>query len=133
MREFLPKDKKFILFNITDGNDNIILLSKLLGHERCTCTTHSLHLLLMVDSLDKEVLVANLLKKCKDIEAQLHFKGHLIANEVRRQQDDKLFDQLAKVQEELLADERRIQPMISVMRRIQSMMLVMRVKHITLA
>ncbi len=105
MREFLPKDKKFILFNTTDGAANMVLLSKLLGHERCTCIAHSLHLLLTADSLDKEVLVTNLLKKCKDIVAQLHFKGHLIANEVRRQQNDKLFDQLAKVQEELLADE----------------------------
>jgi len=85
--EFLPADKKFLLFNTTDGAANMLLLSKLLGHDRITCIAHGIHLLLTTDSVVKEKEVESLLTRCKDIVKTLHFKGYMFSAEEIKQQD----------------------------------------------
>lgn len=101
-------DKKPMLFNTTDSAANMKLLSKLLGHERIDCIAHCLHLLLTADSMHKVPEIRTLLKKCKEVISTLHFKGHLVAQEVKNKLDAEaaeLFEQIQEVNEQLTADE----------------------------
>lgn len=85
--EFLPKDKNVLLFDTTDGAVNIFKLSRLLGHERVTCVAHSLHNLLIKDTLTKIPEVQALISQCKDIVGALNFKAHLIDEFVLEQKE----------------------------------------------
>ena len=105
VEEYLPVDQKFLLFNTTDGAANMLLLSKLLGHDRITCVAHGIHLLVTVDSMSKEVEVENLLTRCKQIVKTLHFKGHMVSVEQMNAQDAELFEQIRRMQDALTADE----------------------------
>ena len=105
LSEFLPKERKFLLFNTTNGAANMLSLSKLLGHERTTCIAHSLHLLITVDSIHKEAELNGLLQRYKRIVTVLHFKGHMIMEEVMIANDKELMDKIEKLQQELMADE----------------------------
>ena len=96
---------KPMLFNTTDSATNMKLLSHLIGHERIDCTAHCLHLLLTVDSMLKVPEFCALLKKFKEIASALHFKGHLISQEVINEEDAKLFEKIRSVQEQLCADK----------------------------
>lgn len=96
---------KMLLFNTTDSAANMKLLSSLLGHERVNCTAHGMHLLLTVDSLYRIPQLRELVKKCKEIVHALHFKGHLVADEVQAEADAELFQKIAKIQEQLVLDE----------------------------
>ena len=106
--EFISKespDKRFLLFNTTDGAANMLLLSKMLGHERITCIAHSLHLLLTVDSMHKEAEINSVLQRCKNIITTLHFKGYLLKDEILNARETVLMDKIEKMQEVLMADE----------------------------
>ena len=83
----------------------MLLLSKMLGHDRITCIAHGIHLLLTVDSVCKEKEVESLLIRCKDIVKTLHFKGYMISAEEIKEEDVKLFDKVVNLHNELIADE----------------------------
>lgn len=105
LAEYLPPLKKFLLFNTTDGAANMLLLSKLLGHDRISCVAHGIHLLLTVDSINKEREVENLLVRCKEIVKTLHFKAYMLSAEEIKGQDVQLFEKIGRLQDELMADE----------------------------
>ena len=77
----------------------------MLGHERINCIAHCLHLLLTVDSLFKVPQLCVLLRKCKDVISCLHFKGHLVAQEIEHEKDADLFERVTSPMEQLAADE----------------------------
>lgn len=105
LSEYLPPDKKFLLFNTTDGAANMLLLSKLLGHDRITCVAHGIHLLLTVDSISKEREVESLLVRCKEMVNTLHFKAYMLSAEEIKEQDVELFEKIGRLQDALMADE----------------------------
>jgi hypothetical protein len=108
--EFFPHHKRMVLFDTTDGASNMLLLSKLLNHERTTCVAHSIHLLLTVDSFAKIPEVEQLLKKCKEIVQALHFKGHLIEHEQMLAKETELHEKMMNVNEILMLDEENAIP-----------------------
>ncbi len=103
--EFFPHHKQMVIFDTTDGASNMLLLSKLLNHERTTCVAHSIHLLLTVDSFAKIPEVEELLKKCKEIVQALHFKGHLIEHEQMLAKEAELYEKMKMINEMLMLDE----------------------------
>jgi hypothetical protein len=105
LREFLPQQKKIMLFNTTDAAANMKKLSKLLGHDRINCVAHSLHLLLTTDSLFKVPELCRLVASCKEIIKTLHFKGHLMAEFQIKEEDASLYEKIALIQEQLIQDK----------------------------
>ncbi len=103
--EFLPVNRKFLLFNTTDGAANMVSLSRMLGHERITCFAHSIHLLVTTDSISKEEELDSLLARCKQIVSTLHFKGHMIEASVENAANAVLFRKVEHLQEIILADD----------------------------
>ena len=89
--KFLPKDKHVLLFDTTDGAANMIKLSRLLGHERVTCVAHSLHNLLITDTLTKIPEAQAFISQCKDIVNALRFKAHLIDAFVLEQKEADIY------------------------------------------
>lgn len=107
VREVLDEffEVKPVFFDTTDGAANMLKLSKLLKHERVTCIAHSLHNLLVTDSIEKNPGLEHLLLQCKNIVNTLHFKAYII-QEVRLQQKEKdLMEALSEVYDELLDDD----------------------------
>ena len=102
--EYLPHNRRMLLFNTTDGAANMKLLSRLLGHQRIDCTAHCLHLLLTVDSFNRVPELVVLAERCKEIVHSLHFKGHLIRSEQTIADDIDMLDRVALVMENLSAD-----------------------------
>ncbi|XP_065648000.1 uncharacterized protein LOC136077728 [Hydra vulgaris] len=105
LKEFLPQDKHFLLFNTTDGAANMKKLSKLLGHDSITCTAHGIHLLLTSDSLKKIPELTLLVSKCKEVIKALHFKGYMLSNEIENVKDEELFKRITTHVDQLIADE----------------------------
>ena len=61
--------------------------SRLLKSEYCHhCSSHSFHLLIMCDSINKIPELRELIVRCKEIVTKLHYKGDVIENEVRKLQ-----------------------------------------------
>lgn len=82
----------------------MIKLSRLLGHERVTCVAHSLHNLLIKDTLTKIPEAQALISRCKYIVGALHFKAHLIDEFVLEQKEADIFAKIRNLQDEIDAD-----------------------------
>ena len=72
---FLPANRKFLLFNTTDGAANMLSLSKMLGHEKITRFAHSIHLLVTTDSFSKVPEMESLLARCIQVVSTLNLKA----------------------------------------------------------
>lgn len=48
------------------------------------CCSHSLHLLLMTDAINKLLAVNGIVQHCKDVVTKLHFKGHIVDEEMKK-------------------------------------------------
>jgi hypothetical protein len=105
MADFLPANRKFLLFNTTDGAANMLSLSNMLGHERVTCFAHCIHLLVTTDSFSKEPEMEILLARCKQSVTTLHFKGHMIETSVANAANAELFAKVEHLQQIVQADE----------------------------
>lgn len=104
LEEFLPQERNILLFNTTDGAANMVKLSRLLGHDRVTCIAHSLHNLVMTDTLNKIPELQALIVQCKEVVNALHFKAHLIDEFVLEQKEAELYAKIQTLQEEMNAD-----------------------------
>ena len=102
--KFLPKDKHVLLFDTTDGAANMIKLSRLLGHERVTCVAHSLHNLLITNTITKIPEAQAFISQCKEIVSTLHFKSHLIDEFVLEQNEADIYTKILNLQDEIDAD-----------------------------
>ena len=81
------KDVK--IFSTHDGAANMLKASRLLRTEVTThCVAHALHLLLITDGVNKVPDILSVLEKCKNITNALHFKGHLIQDELLNIKDE---------------------------------------------
>ena len=58
------------------------------------CVAHFLHLLLKTDGLQKLKPLVELINQCKNIVVTLHFKKSLIEQEILRQEDKKVTEEL---------------------------------------
>jgi hypothetical protein len=92
--EFMPHYKKCFFSTQQMVLQIMRLLSKILGREGVDCTAHCLHLLLIVDSMDKIPELKVLLRKCKDVIDTLHFKGNLIRSMQNISNDIHMFDRV---------------------------------------
>lgn len=98
------------LLSTHDGASNMRLCSRMMGVDNFIhCVAHSLHLLLVTDTMSKVPEVQVVLEKCKIIVQTLHFKGLLVRDEEAKAEDRKTMDNLleavAECQEVLDFDE----------------------------
>ena len=78
-------DGSKMLFTTHDGAAVIQKTSRLLESRYFQhCYSLSLQLLLMNDSMNKIAAIRDLLKHCKDVVSKLHFKSHLIDEELQK-------------------------------------------------
>lgn len=102
---FLPKERKPLLFNTTDGAANMLKLSRLLGHERTTCVAHSLHNLIVTDAICKVPRVQVNVEKAKEIVRTLHFRTEEIMDESLYLKEVDFLNSISSLQEDLHEDE----------------------------
>jgi hypothetical protein len=88
------------IYSTHDGAKNMMKCSRLLEVEGIThCVAHSIHLLLTVDTLNKNTDATDLITKCKNIVTRLHFKGGILADEAAKLTDRiVMVDLLAKIE-----------------------------------
>ena len=103
--EFLPMDRQPLLFDTTDGAANMVKLSNLLDHERTTCIAHSLHNLVMTDSINRVPKIQALLGKCEEIVRLLHFRTEDIQDTTMYLKEQELISKISSLEQELAEDE----------------------------
>jgi hypothetical protein len=97
LRDYFPDPKKLMIFCCHDGAANMLKTSKLLKANSIQhCSSHALHLLLTVDSLNKLDEVTAILTKCRNIVTALHFKTLLVEDELASTHDKELVLKLQK-------------------------------------
>ncbi|ELU05553.1 hypothetical protein CAPTEDRAFT_214795 [Capitella teleta] len=97
MKEFkeLMDVKKMKIFTTHDGAKNMVKSSKVLRSNSFThCEAHCLNLLLMTDGMDANEEVSALLRQCRSIVQSLHFKAHVIEDELLKLKDQKFIAEL---------------------------------------
>ena len=91
------KDKKKILFTAHDGAAAMMKTSRLLKSEYCQhCSSHSLHLLIMTDAVNKIPELKDLINRCKDVVTKLHYKGDVVEHEMLKLQSAEMVDALVQ-------------------------------------
>ena len=71
------------MFSCHGGAANMVDTSKILKVEGFIhCTAHVVHLLLTTDSISQQEEITELLQKCKNIVAALHFKSLTMEDEI---------------------------------------------------
>jgi peroxiredoxin family protein len=87
--------KKVKVFTTHDGAENMVKSSKVLRSNNFThCAAHCLNLLLMTDGMDANEVISALLQQCRSIVQSLHFKAHVIEDELLKLKDQKFIDEL---------------------------------------
>jgi hypothetical protein len=82
-------------FSTHDGAANMMKASRLLRVQFVThCSAHALNLLLVADGMDRVEEICGIVEKCKRIINTLHFKGHIIEEEMMATHDQKFVDSL---------------------------------------
>lgn len=105
--EFMPHHKSAVLFNTTDGSGSKQSVSSVLGHERIDCTAHCLHLLLVVDGMNRVPELTAVLRRCAELVRALHRNGHVVTSTGEEIADDVLdmFERAQLVVEILSCDD----------------------------
>lgn len=81
---FIPDYKQKTVFSTHDGASTMLKVSRLLKVKDWQhCVAHAINLLLMGDSLQKVPDVIGLIRKCKDIVNELHYKCDMLESEVK--------------------------------------------------
>jgi len=87
--------RKCTLFSTHDGAANVMKCSKLLQVNAVVhCVAHCIHLLLTVDSLFQVPDIVDVIKKCKRIVNNLHFKGCIVEDESFNERDRETINDL---------------------------------------
>ncbi len=97
LKEYFPDLKKIYITSSHDGAKNVVLASKLLKVEYYQhCLAHVLHLLLSADSINNIPEVAEVVQKCRNIVTVLHFKSHMVDDELAASDDKRVVDELVE-------------------------------------
>jgi len=96
--------KDIRLFTTHDGAVNMVKASQLLKSDQFIhCVSHSLHLLVVTDGLNRVCELTELLEKCSGIVTKLHFKGCDLQEEEEKKKDSLALSKIMEKIEEVTA------------------------------
>ena len=101
LKNYFPDRKKLMIFSCHNSTANRMRTSKILKVNSVQhCASHSIHLLLITDSINKIEDVTTILMKCRNIVTALHCKALLIEDKLASSKDKEI---VADMQQNLAA------------------------------